>query len=35
MHEKDLNLPAMFAILDGKGDVLEKIIMKSIRPKGV
>ncbi len=33
-QEKDLNLSAMFAILDGKDDVLDKIIMKQIRPKG-
>lgn len=30
--EKSLNLPAMFAILDEKNDVLEKIIMREIRP---
>jgi len=32
--EKDLNLPAMFAILDGKDNVLNKIIMTEIRPFG-
>lgn len=32
--EKDLNLPAMFAILDNREDVLDKIIMKQIRPNG-
>ena len=32
--EKGLQTGAMFAILDNKDEVLEKIIMKEIRPKG-
>ena len=31
--EKGLNLSAMFAILDGKEEVLDRIIMKELRPK--
>ena len=31
--EKDLNISAMFAILDHKDKVIDKIIMKQIRPK--
>lgn len=32
--EKGLNLPAMFAILDKKDDILDKIIKTEIRPTG-
>lgn len=32
--EKGLTLPAMFAILDDRGDVLDRIVMKDIRPYG-
>ena len=31
-REKGLNLSAMFAILDGKKEVLNKLIMKELRP---